>query len=90
MIIQTILEGILRGHKQNTPYQRKGIVKSQLIKYCNLKTSIAEKYLTKMENAGYITTHEEFWGERKIIIYQITPKGHERYQWFIMINTELE
>ena len=89
MIIQTILEGILRAHKIN-PNQREGIVKSQLIKYCNLKTSIAEKYLMKMEQAGYITTQEEFWGERKITIYQITPKGHERYQWFVKINAELE
>ncbi len=89
MIIQTILEGILRAHKIH-PNQREGIVKSQLIKYCNLKTSIAEKYLMKMEQAGYITAHEEFWGERKITIYQITPKGHERYQWFVKINAELE
>ncbi|MFW9906081.1 MAG: transcriptional regulator [Candidatus Thorarchaeota archaeon] len=49
-----------------------------------------EKYLTNMENAGYIETNEEYWGERKITIYQITPKGHERFQWFVKINAELE
>ena len=93
MIIQTILEGILRTMKknaENTSFLRKGIVKSQLIKYSNLKTTIAEKYLLKMEKAGYITSHEDYWGERKITIYQITPKGEERYQWFVKINTELE
>ncbi len=89
MILMTILEGILRAHKFH-PNQREGIVKSQLIKYCNLKTSIAEKYLTKMEQAGYIRTNEEFWGERKLTIYQITPMGRERYQWFVKINAELE
>ncbi|MHA2292405.1 MAG: transcriptional regulator [Candidatus Hodarchaeales archaeon] len=90
LIVQTILEGILRTHTKDVSFQRKGIVKSQLIKYSNLKTSIAEKYLLKMESAGYISSHEDYWGERKITIYQITPKGKERYHWFVKINTELE
>jgi len=89
IIIQTILEGILRTDR-NKPNQRKGIIKSHLIKYSSLKTATAEKYLAKMEKAGYITSHEESWGERKINIYKITPIGRERYEWFVKINMELE
>ena len=89
MIIQNILEGLLRKKKAN-PYEEKGIKKSNLIKYCKLKTSTAEKYLTKMESAGYIKSHEESWGERTIIIYNITELGKERYEWFVKINTELD
>ncbi len=88
IIIQTILERILRTDK-NKPHERKGVIKSHLIKYCALKTSTAEKYLIKMEKAGYIISHEESWGERKINIYEITQKGRERYEWFVKINTEL-
>jgi len=43
-----------------------------------------------MENAGYVTSHAETWGERAIIIYEIISKGKERYEWFVKINTELE
>ena len=92
MIIQIILEGILRANKKKTkkPDQSKGIVKSQLIKYSALKTTTAEKYLSKMEKADYIQSREEWWGERKITIYEITKKGQERYQWFVKINAEME
>ena len=89
IIIQVILEGILRTDR-NKPNQRKGIIKSHLIKYCSLKTATAEKYLSKMENAGYITSHEESWGERIIFVYNLTLKGRERYEWFVKINAELE
>ncbi len=89
LIIQTILEGIIRVDKSGQN-QRSGIVKSHLIKYCGLKTSTAEKYLTKMEKAKYVQSRTEYWGERKITVYEITPKGKERYQWFVMINTEIE
>jgi DNA-binding PadR family transcriptional regulator len=61
-----------------------------VIKYSALKNATAEKYLKKMENAGYIISHVESWGEREIIIYEITAKGRERYEWFVKINTELE
>ena len=88
MIIQIILEGLLRVNK-NTEKQR-GIVKSQLIRYSALKTATAEKYLSKMEKAEYIRSREEWWGERKITVYEITQKGQERYQWFVKINTEME
>ena len=89
MIIQKILEGILRADI-NHVLIKTGIIKSHLIKYCALKASTAEKYFTKMENAGYILTHEEPWGERKITIMEITEKGKERYKWFVMLNMELE
>lgn len=89
IIIQTILEGILRAFKDKRN-PRKGIIKSHLIEYCSLKTSTAEKYFAKMERADYIKTIEESWGERTRIIYEITPKGRERYEWFVKINAELE
>lgn len=89
MIIQKILEGILRADIDHI-LLKKGIIKSHLIKYCSLKASTAEKYLTKMEKACYIISHEEPWGERKITIIQITDKGKERYKWFVMLNMELE
>lgn len=89
LIIQKILEGILRKQHSN-PYEKPGINKSDLIKYCKLKTSTAEKYLAKMEGANYIKSHEESWGERTIIIYTITNVGRERYEWFVKINAELE
>lgn len=88
IIIQTILEGILRAFKdRHNP--RNGIIKSHLIEYCALKTSTAEKYFNRMELAGYISSHEEPWGKRVRKIYEITPKGRERYEWFVKINTEL-
>ncbi|HME52759.1 MAG TPA: hypothetical protein VKM55_11115 [Candidatus Lokiarchaeia archaeon] len=89
VIIQTILECILRAEKYGS-YSRKGIVKSQLIKYCALKATTADKYLKKMESAGYIISHVEPWGEREIILYESTPKGKERYEWFVKINAELK
>lgn len=89
MIIQNILEGILRKRYAN-PYEKNDIKKSELIDYCNLKTSTAEKYLTKMENAKYIESYKEPWGKRTIIKYNITDLGIERYEWFVKINVELE
>ncbi|MHA1725450.1 MAG: hypothetical protein ACTSXH_11490 [Promethearchaeota archaeon] len=83
-----ILETLLR--KKANPYDRQGIVKSNLIKKCKLKTTTAEKYLKKMEEAGYISSHEEAWGDRTIILYKITELGKERYEWFVKINLELE
>ncbi|MFW9997464.1 MAG: transcriptional regulator [Candidatus Odinarchaeota archaeon] len=89
IIIQTILEGILRvSYKKD--YFHQGIVKSHLVQYCGLKTETAEKYLSKMEKAGYIESQIDHWGEKEIIIYNITSKGKERYEWFVKINAELE
>ncbi|MHA1973916.1 MAG: transcriptional regulator [Candidatus Hodarchaeales archaeon] len=92
LIIQTILEGILRSMNKSTSGndQGDGIIKSHLIKYSGLKTSIAEKYLDKMEKAGYIIAQERYWGKRKITVYQITEKGKERYGWFVKITAEID
>ncbi|MCF2141657.1 MAG: transcriptional regulator [Candidatus Lokiarchaeota archaeon] len=89
MIILSILEAIFRA-EQGHYLTKKGIVKSHLLKRCKLKASTAEKYLTKMEQAGYIISSKEPWGEREIIIYNLTEKGKERYRWFMQINAELE
>ena len=89
LIIQTILEGILRANLSSN-LVREGIIKSHLIRYSGLKTTVAEKYLAQMEKAGYIESHEEAWGERKIIIYTITSLGKERLEWFTKICSELE
>jgi predicted transcriptional regulator len=89
IIIQDILEAILREETKNL-HVNQGIIKSHLIKQVGLKTATAEKYLQKMEGAQYIAAHEEPWGERSIIIYETTPKGRERYEWFVKINAEIE
>ena len=89
LIIQTILEGIIKAEKDKFN-PKKGIVKSHLIKFCGLKQVTAEKYLSKLENAEYISSHTEKWGDREINMYEITQKGRERYNWFVMINTEME
>lgn len=89
MIILNILEEILRADI-NQMLVKNGIVKSQLIKNCGLKPSTGEKYLKKMEKAEYISLNKEVWGEREINVYKITPKGKERYEWFLKINAELE
>lgn len=82
------MEGILRATKNAN--QQRGIVKSQIIRYSALKTATAEKYLSKMEKAEYIRSRKEWWGERKITVYEITQKGKDRYQWFVKINAEME
>ncbi len=87
-IILNILETLLR--KKANPYESRGVVKSNIIKRCKLKTATAEKYLNKMEEAGYISSSEELWGERTIMLYEITDLGKERYEWFVKINAELE
>lgn len=89
MIFQKILEGILQ-EDINHMLVKQGIIKSHLVKYSGLKATDAEKYLLKMEKAGYINASEESWGDRKITIYHITPLGKERFEWFVKINMELE
>lgn len=89
LIIQSILEELIKVDRQPSNL-RKGIVKTHLVRTCGLKLATAEKYLEKMENAEYITSSSELWGERPIIIYNITPKGKTRYEWFVKINSELE
>ncbi len=89
IIIQSILETLLKADQENS-YVKRGVLKTHLVKICRLKQVTAEKYLDKIEKAGYITSHQESWGARTIIIYAITPKGKERYEWFVKINAELE
>lgn len=88
-IIENILEGILREKNKNR-YENKGIKKTHLIKYCRLKSELADNYFTSLENANYIETYEEDWGQRKITYIDITELGKSRYEWFVKINTELK
>jgi predicted transcriptional regulator len=64
-------------------------LKTHIIQCANLKTTSAEKYLEMLKEAGYILEKRENWGERVVIIYELTPLGKERYNWFNRINTEL-
>ncbi len=64
-------------------------LKTHIIQCANLKTTSAEKYLEMLREAGYITENRENWGERIVIVYELTPLGKERYNWFNRINTEL-
>ena len=89
LIIQTILEGIIRADKNHTLI-KEGIVKSHLIQYCGLKSVTAEKYFNKMIKAEYIEMIKEPWGDREVTKVFITPKGEQRYKWFVQINAELE
>ncbi len=84
IIIQNILERIIKDPSDG------GIVKSNLVRSCGLKASTAEKYLTKMETAGYIESVEEPWGERSRTRFRILPLGIERYSWFMRINAEMK
>lgn len=79
-----MLEQILRNSSEE-----EGIVKTHLIQTCGLKASTTEKYLAKLEEAGYVESYEEEWGERTRIRYRILPLGVERYSWFMRINAEL-
>lgn len=84
MIIQNLLE-ILTYDQSG-----EGVVKSHLIEVCGLKTSTGEKYLSKMEFAGYLSSFEEKWGKERIRIrYVLTELGKKRYEWFVKINSEL-
>jgi DNA-binding PadR family transcriptional regulator len=42
-----------------------------------------------LKEAGYIFEKRESWGERVVIVYELTPLGKERYNWFKKINAEL-
>jgi predicted transcriptional regulator len=84
LIIQNLLEILMNDQSEE------GVVKSHLIEYCGLKTSTGDKYLAKMESAGYIFLVEEKWGkERTRMRYKLTKLGKTRYEWFVKINSEL-
>lgn len=82
-IVLNILECISRG-------QAKGrALKTHVIQCANLKTTSADKYLEMLVNCGYISEKKEGWGERTIIVYEITSLGKDRYEWFKKISEEL-
>jgi predicted transcriptional regulator len=64
-------------------------LKTHVIQCANLKTTTAEKYIEMLKEAGYISEKKDMWGERSVIIYEMTPLGKERYEWFMKINSEL-
>ncbi|NMC59177.1 MAG: hypothetical protein GYA51_07325 [Candidatus Methanofastidiosa archaeon] len=84
-IILKILECILKKKTSNNK-----VLKTHIMQYANLKTTMAEKYLNSLENANYIQRKEDTWGKRTVIYYDITEKGIERYKWFSEIDVELE
>ncbi len=73
IIIQTILERILRADK-NKPHERKGVIKSHLIKYCALKTSTAEKYLVKWKKRGILFLMKNLGAKEKLIFMKLHKK----------------
>jgi len=82
-IVLKILECITRN-------QAKGrALKTHVIQCANLKTTTAEKYIEMLKEAGYISEKKDMWGERSVIIYEMTTLGKERYEWFMKINSEL-
>lgn len=83
-IILGILECIL---KKTSPNNK--VLKTHIIQCANLKAEMAERYLGILTEAGYITENEGNWGKRKIIYYELTEKGIERYKWFFQIDKEL-
>ncbi|MFW9904881.1 MAG: hypothetical protein ACFFFH_11155 [Candidatus Thorarchaeota archaeon] len=89
MIILSILEILIKSIEK-LRNEEDGVLKSHIIQKCSLKSTTAEKYLSKMEKANYITSFTDYWGERELIKYKITPRGKERYSWFVRINAELE
>lgn len=70
--------------------QSKGrALKTHVIQCANLKTTSAEKYIEMLKDAGYILEKRESWGERVVIVFELTDLGRGRYEWFKMINIEL-
>jgi predicted transcriptional regulator len=59
-IILRILECILKNKSSGEK-----ILKTHIMQYANLKTTIAEKYLNSLENAGYIERLEDI-GEKEL------------------------
>ncbi|MDM7940851.1 MAG: hypothetical protein GYA39_05190 [Methanothrix sp.] len=82
-IVLKILECISKN-------QAKGrALKTHVIQCANLKTTSAEKYIKMLKDAGYIEEKRENWGEREVIVYEMTSLGRERFNWFRRINDEL-
>jgi len=66
-----------------------GALKTHVVQCANLKTTSGEKYLSMLREAGYISEKNEKWGARDIIVYELTPLGQERHNWFKKLNDEL-
>ena len=82
MIIHSILEELVK-------HDQEGLIKYKLFKNLSLRTSIGEKYLVRLEQAGYLTIRQEYVGKKTRYRIEITPLGIERFEWFIRITTEL-
>ena len=83
MIIQSILEELVK-------FNQTGLIKYKIFKNLTLRTSIGEQYLTRLDQAGYLTIQQENVGKRIRYRIKITPLGIERFEWFIRITTELK
>jgi predicted transcriptional regulator len=82
-IVLKLLECVSKG-------QSKGrALKTHIIQCANLKTTSAEKYITMLKESGYIEEKRVAWGAREVIVYELTPLGKARYEWFRTINDEL-
>lgn len=82
-IIMVLLECVERN-------QAKGrALKTRVIQCAGMKTASAEKYLDILRDAGYIHERKEPWGERNVIVYELTSLGRDRLEWFRKINAEL-
>ena len=85
VIIQSILEELVkRGLKE-------GVVKSHIYKSVGLKTAVGEKYLEELSVAQYLIIKEEPWGEQRVrhMVY-LTPRGLQRFEWFLQLSNELD
>ena len=70
--------------------QSKGrALKTHIIQCANLKTTSAEKYINMRKDAGYVEEKRVAWGAREVIVYELTPLGKSRHEWFKTINDEL-
>ncbi|MDD1760559.1 MAG: hypothetical protein LUQ44_08130 [Methanothrix sp.] len=82
-IVLKLLECVSKG-------QSKGrALKTHIIQCANLKTTSAEKYIKMLKESGYIEEKRVAWGAREVIVYELTPLGKARYEWFRTINDEL-
>lgn len=84
ILIQSILEELMKSGQE-------GMVKTQIYKNVGIKTAVGEKYMEQLESAEYLRVDEEQWGkERQRHRVHITPKGKNRFEWFIQLSNELE
>jgi predicted transcriptional regulator len=82
-IVLKLLECISKGQLKERA------LKTHIIQCANLKTTSAEKYIKMLKDAGYVNEMRAAWGAREVIVYELTPLGSSRYEWFKTINDEL-